>query len=104
MPRFSGEVKYQTTFREEKGYTVLDLGEVGETAEVWLNGEYLGARINAPYKFSLIPALQEGENQLTVVVKSNLGNRRRDRFSRFIQIPPTGIMGDIALCRYEDLY
>ena len=104
MPRFSGEVKYQTTFRAEKGYTVLDLGEVGETAEVWLNGEYLGARINAPYKFSLIPALQEGENQLTVVVKSNLGNRRRDRFSRFIQIPPTGIMGDIALCRYEDLY
>lgn len=104
LPRFSGEVKYLAKFRAEDGFSVLDLGEVGETAEAWLNGEYLGARINAPYKFSLASAVREGENELTVIVKSNSGNRRRDKFSRFIHIPPTGIIGDIALCRYEDFY
>lgn len=104
LPHFSGEIRYKTRFGAKEGFTVLDLGEVGETAEVWLNGKYLGARINAPYKFSLRDALREGENELEVLVRANMGHRRRDKLSRFIQIPPSGILGDIALCRYEDLY
>ena len=103
-PRFSGEVLYQATFTADPAYTVLDLGEVGEVAEAWLNGKYLGARINAPYKFSLRDAMREGENELRVLVKSNLGHRRRDTFSKYLPLPPTGIVGDIALCRYEELY
>lgn len=104
LPRFSGEIRYTARFTAQSGFTVLDLGQVGETAEVWLNGQYLGARINAPYKFSLRDALCEGENQLEILVRSNLGHRRRDHLSRFIQIPPSGILGDVCLCRYEELY
>lgn len=103
LPHFSGEIRYKTRFEAKEGFTVLDLGEVGETAEAWLNGEYLGTRINAPYKFSLQKALRQGENELTVLVRSNLGHRRRDSLSRFIQLPPSGIQGDVALCRYERL-
>lgn len=101
MSRFSGEIRYTASFSDIDEYTVLDLGEVGETAQVWLNGKYLGARINAPYKFSLGTALKE-HNEITVLVKSNLAHRRRDKFSRFLQIPPTGIIGDIYLCKYEN--
>ena len=100
-PRFSGEIRYTAKWTPEDGYTVLDLGEVGETAEVYLNGTYLGARIAAPYKFDLTPAMVAGENALEILVRSNLGHRRRDKFSSFIQIPPSGIMGEIAVCRYE---
>jgi hypothetical protein len=102
--RFSGEVLYRTKFIADPSYTVLDLGEVGEVAEAWLNGQYLGARINAPYKFSLRDALREGENDLKILVKSNLAHRRRDMFSKYLPIPPTGIVGDVAICQYEDLY
>ncbi|MBQ9761073.1 MAG: hypothetical protein IJW16_06970 [Clostridia bacterium] len=103
-PRFSGEVRYEAKIDLDPDYTVLDLGEVGEVAEAWLNGQYLGARIAAPYKFSLRDAKKDGENHLTVLVKSNLAHRRRDDFSKYLQIPPTGIIGDVALCKYEKLY
>ena len=100
MSHFGGEIKYRASFPAIDGYTVIDLGEVGETAEVWLNGEFVGARINPPYKFSLSPLLKEN-NEITILVRSNLAHKRRDRFSRFLQIPPTGVIGDIWLCKYE---
>ena len=100
-PQFSGTVRYRARFDSVDGFDVLDLGQVGEVAEVWLNGTSLGVRINAPYKFSLLPALRKGENELEVRVVGNLAHRRNsDRFSRYVQVPPTGILGDIALCRY----
>ena len=76
---------------------------MGETAEVWLGGAYLGARINAPYKFNLRDALHEGENKLQILVRSNLAHRRRAAFSKYLQIPPTGVIGEIALCRYREV-
>lgn len=99
-PYFSGLVRYRATFTARAGFDVLDLGEVGETAEVTLNGVPVGVRINAPYKFRLADALRDGENELEVLVRSNAGHRRRDKFSTYIQMPPTGILGEIALCRY----
>ncbi len=100
-PNFSGEILYKTGFVANGDFTVIDLGQVGEVCEAWLNGKYLGARITAPYKFSLKEALCKGENELKIVVKSNLAHKRRDWFSSFIQIPPSGILGDISLCKYE---
>lgn len=100
-PTFSGEIRYKTTFVARDGFEVIDLGEVGEVCEAYLNGKYLGARINAPYKFDMSGAIREGENELEIIVKSNLAHRRRDMFSSFIQIPPSGILGEISLCKYE---
>ena len=100
LPYFSGDICYKASFNKIDGFTVIDLGQVGEVCEAWLNGKYLGARINAPYKFSMADALINGENKLEVIVKSNLAHKRRDDLSSFIQIPPTGILGDISLCRY----
>ncbi|MBE6546686.1 MAG: hypothetical protein E7668_04515 [Ruminococcaceae bacterium] len=102
--RFSGEVRYEATLSIPDDYTVLDLGEVGEVAEVWLNGKYMGARINAPYRFDLSEERIAGDNRLEILVKGNLAHRRRDGLSRYLQIPPTGILGELALCRYAPLY
>ena len=101
LPSFSGTIRYTAKFEKVDDFSVLDLGQVGDTAEVWLNGKYLGARINAPYKFSMTEFLIEGTNELEILVRSNLGHRRRDFLSTFIQIPPTGILGDISLCKYS---
>ena len=100
LPRFSGSIRYRTTFKAQAGYTVLDLGQVGETAEVWVNGVYVGSRINAPYKVRIADAVKEGSNTLEVIVRNNPGHRRRDKLSTYIQIPPSGILGDVAICKY----
>ena len=101
IPDFSGEILYKAKFYAEKGFSVIDLGQVGETADVWVNGKYLGARINPPYKFSMQSAIKEGENHIEILVRSNLAHRRQDLFSSFIQISPTGIIGDIHFCKYS---
>lgn len=100
-PHFSGSICYETTFTGDFDFTVLDLGQVGEVAEVYLNGKHVGTRINAPYKFSLRDALSQGENKLKIIVTSNLAHRRRDDLSFYMQIPPSGIIGDISLCKYS---
>lgn len=101
ISRFSGKIRYRATFNARNGFSVIDLGQVGEVAQAWLNGAFLGTRINAPYKFSMKDALRDGENVLEVIVTSNLAHKRRDDLSCFLQIPPSGIMGDISLCKYE---
>jgi hypothetical protein len=99
-PHFSGCIRYRTTFCARDGYHVLDLGQVGETAEVWVNGMYVGSRINAPYKLRIGDALKDGENTLEIIVRNNPGHRRRDHLSTYMQIPPSGILGDVAICKY----
>lgn len=51
LPHFSGHMRYETRFdasvNSDKRY-ILDLGYVGETAEVSLNGENVGIRIAPP--------------------------------------------------------
>ena len=98
---FSGELIYESTFDTKGDYDAIDLGQVGEVAEVWLNGAYLGARINAPYKFSVGKALKDGENKICVKVKTNLASSQRDLFSSYVQIPPSGLIGDVCLCKYS---
>jgi len=100
-PTFSGKIIYEGSFRAIDGFDVIDLGQVGEVAEVWLNGSYLGARINSPYKFSMKDALKNGENKLRIEVTSGLGHRRRDWLSSYMQISPTGLIGDIYICKYK---
>ena len=100
-PEFSGYIKYNATFDSKDGFNTIDLGQVGEVAQAWLNGVYLGARINAPYKFDMTSAMKQGANDIEIIVTSNLAHKRHDDLSRFIQIPPSGIIGDISLCRYE---
>lgn len=100
-PDFYGEIVYITEFVPKNGYTVLDLGEVGETAEVWLNDEYIGSRINSPYKFDISKAKCGQNNKLKIRVMANAAHANRDDLSRYIWVPPTGIIGDVCFCRYD---
>ena len=51
LPDFSGTMKYETTVEIEKSELcqrgILDLGEVYETAEVWVNGSCVGCQFAA---------------------------------------------------------
>lgn len=100
MPHFNGEILYRGSFSAIDGYTVLDLGEVGETAAVTLNGKEIGCRVNPPYRFDLSEALSDGENQLEISVIANNAHALRDLLSGYSWLPPSGIIGDISLLKY----
>jgi len=78
---FSGTASYHTTFSvppdalKARTVVTLDLGEVREVAQVWLNGRPLGAAWHAPYEVDLTEAIRPGENRLVVEVTNLLNNR-----------------------------
>lgn len=98
LPEFCGKIRYITNFVAENASDIerLDLGTVGETAEVYVNDQYCGLRIQAPYSFSLSPHIKSGGNKLEILVANNPVYRERDDFSRLSPLPPSGIIGDIV--------
>ena len=74
---FSGTAEYRILFDyrgpggEER---FLDLGKVAAAADVWLNGEHLGARAWPPYWVHTKKALRAGPNDLRIQVTNTLAN------------------------------
>ena len=100
LPDFSGTLRYETTFTAHRlaGERVfLDLGEVGETAEVWLNGTALGVRLCRPYVFDVTEALRPGTNALRVEVVNTLVCEMKDKLSKHAALDPSGLMGPVRL-------
>ena len=102
-PAFSGKMRYTFTMQVGQNYAnaTLDLGRVGQTAKVWVNGAYAGIRIAAPYTFRVADLLQEGENTVTVEVANTLVGKTRDGFSHNMAIAPSGLLGPVSLWTNE---
>ncbi|WP_372783518.1 glycosyl hydrolase [Phenylobacterium sp.] len=76
---FSGVATYRKTFRVDAGSagrkTLLDLGAIGDIAEVSVNGLPLGTAWQAPYRIDVSKALRPGENRVEVKVADLWVNR-----------------------------
>ena len=69
LDRFTGYVDYRTTFHApSRGRAILDLGSVKYTAEVFVNGKRVGARLWGPFEFDVSPYVRPGRNELRVRV------------------------------------
>ncbi|MEW4428067.1 MULTISPECIES: glycosylhydrolase-like jelly roll fold domain-containing protein [Paenibacillus] len=103
LPHFSGTLRYETQFEwnESVNQAILELGEVFETAEVWLNGKHIGVRICPPYRFEIHGELKKGGNKLIIEVTNTLVKDQRDFLSSFAQQEPSGLIGPIQLKRPE---
>ena len=99
LTHFAGKVFYRSTLTLKKGEKpkFLDLGYVGETAKLTVNGKDGGTLIVEPYCFDVEGLLQEGENTLEIEVVTSPVYRERDVFSRYMKILPTGILGPVKL-------
>jgi hypothetical protein len=69
----------------------LDLGAVGDLAEVLLDGQPCGVRLWAPYRLDLGPAIQPGVHDLEVRVTNSMANAFEGA-----QLP-SGLMGPVHL-------
>lgn len=97
-PTFCGRIRYEFTLpRREDTVVVLDLGVVGETAELWINNTYVGAAITNPYQFEITQLLREEENHIRIEVINNQAYRLRDEFSSYLPLPQSGMMGPVVL-------
>jgi hypothetical protein len=99
LPRFTGTFRYETEFEwnDFDPYVRLDLGEVYETAEVWLNGVQAGVRICPPYQLEIHGLIKPGKNKLVVEVTNTLAKDKRDYLSAFAQQEPSGLIGPVRL-------
>ena len=77
---FSGQVTYSRSFALPAaiGATAplwLDLGEVGDLAQVSVNGIDVGTVWHAPYRLDIAPAVRKGLNRLEIRVANTWVNR-----------------------------
>ncbi|UZR98869.1 glycosyl hydrolase [Chondrinema litorale] len=119
---FSGKAVYKTTFEfgdlssNENYY--IDLGKVGEVAQVYLNGKEVGISIYPPHKLNINNQLKRGTNHLVVEVantwlnqligessrpleeqrtRSNLGTANGGRPWSNYQPLPSGLIGPVKI-------
>ncbi len=82
LTHYSGEVVYETEFDLYPGLAgrnvMLDLGSVGLTAEVWLNGELVATRLWAPFELDVSAQIRPGTNRLRIAVTNSDANRRAE--------------------------
>ena len=75
---FAGTARYTCTFNKPEPPALdwlLDLGQVGESARVFLNGKEIGVVFAHPFEIRLGNVLKDGENRLDIEV-TNLGANR----------------------------
>lgn len=88
----SGAMTYEQTFHlHDITDVVLDLGEVHELAEVWLNGQGVGVKMWAPYRFDIGEYVVAGDNHLKIKVTNSRANEM-DQLSL-----PSGLLGPVKL-------
>lgn len=77
---FSGTARYSIEFDNPDPHVnhwLLDLGDVRESARVWINGEYLDCLWSVPFSL-YTDKLQAGKNLLDIEVTNLSANRIRD--------------------------
>jgi hypothetical protein len=79
---FSGAATYKKTFQHEinsiavkKKRIYLDLGDLSNVGEVWLNEKPLGITWAKPYRLDITDVLKPGDNTLVIEIANTWSNR-----------------------------
>ncbi len=95
LETFSGTLRYGVQFdlsREQvDAARFLDLGEVGDIAEAFVNGARVGVVAWSPYVLPLGAQLREGANRLEVHVTNSMANEYDGKQM------PSGLIGPVQL-------
>jgi len=77
VKHYSGITTYSKTvdIKEVGKTTILDLGDVANIAEVWLNGKKVDVKWAPPFTFDVTNKLQVGKNELEIKVTNTWRNQ-----------------------------
>jgi hypothetical protein len=77
---------------------MLDLGDVYEIADVWINRVRAGAKICPPYHFDITSLISQGQNSLRIDVVNTLAPKLGDNiFDRSMPQEPAGLIGSVIV-------
>ena len=97
-PNFSGKIEYLTEFKYDGGKNAyLEFENVGENAELFVNGKSCGMKVCPPYRFDVTDCVKVGANRVKLEVYTTLANAIKDPVSMFVPIEPTGAHGKVTL-------
>jgi hypothetical protein len=100
-PGFAGVLRYriETELPPLSPDAELDLGDVGETAEVRVDGVSLGVRIRHPYRFAIGMATRGGVvSRIEVDVTTTRAHAAGDNvFDRAVALEPDGLLGPVVI-------
>lgn len=104
LKAYSGGAWYRKTVHLDSGSqeVLLDLGEVVSSASVYVNGQYAGTRVAAPWTFSIGPWLQKGDNRLEIEVYNTLGNQFEFTPTPYKTGIRSGLLGKVKLWIAEE--
>ncbi len=117
---YSGTVSYHKTVTlEHSDQLMLDLGTVGDMAEVWCNGQRVGTRWAPPFTFDLSKTAKDGPNELEIRITNTWRNqlifdvgRAKDAKKTWTSNPPSrntekpkpyGLIGPVVIRRASDM-
>lgn len=101
---FSGLIRYEGVFHAIKINGIkneLYLSEIGDCAEIILNGINVGTVLASPDRVDITDALKDGENHLKIDVANTLVWKLRDGVSAFMQLKPTGMTANPIIEYYK---
>lgn len=102
MPNFCGKMRYTFTCNAKKAKRVIiDLGDVGQSATLTVNGINCGTRFSLPYLFDVTESIKDGKNKIQATVANTLVYEMRDRLSQNMMIAPSGLLSDIKIKYYK---
>lgn len=104
FPDYSGFYIYETKAAIEPGDDYLiQIDDVYETAEVFINGKSLGMKIQAPYLFEIPSEYVKKENKIRIEVATLLERKVKamgvgvSAMSADRPLSPTGIVGNVTI-------
>ena len=109
LANYSGSASYEKDFElppEFKGKRIyLDCGEVGVTAEVWVNEQRVGERVWKPFRFDITREARIGTNRLRIEVSNTEANARAVANHRQLldNIELNGLLGPVRILPYVEL-
>ncbi len=103
LPYYSGSASYEREVElqpEQVGRKlVLDCGQVGSVAEVWVNEQPAGVRVWLPYTFDITKLVRAGVNRLKIVVTNSMANERavENHADALQRIKINGLLGPVRI-------
>ena len=96
---YSGSLTYRSELTPDDvgGRLLLDLGDVKEAAEVFVNGRPAAVLLKHPYRCDISPLVRPGVNVLTVRVTGNFKSRYTGQPS------PAGLFGPVRVLRVTEV-
>ncbi len=107
LPYFSGSASYRKSFELPEEYLgrrlMLDCGQVGSAAELWVNDKPAGVRVWLPYRFDISDLVQSGSNSVRILVTNTMANERavENHAGQLSRIDRNGLLGPVTITAGE---